>query len=82
MKITDTRIANTCHLFREVRVGTIFEWENNGCSEGFFMKIDDVVDKDEEFFNAINLYTGGLETFGPNNMVIEVNAELVVSYKE
>ena len=82
MKITDTRVPNTYHFFREVLVGTVFEWENNNCSEGFFMKIDDVIDRDEDCFNAINLYTGGLETFGTNDMVIEVNAELMISYKE
>ena len=81
MKIIDTRVPNTCHFFREISVGTVFEFENNNYSEGFFMKIDEVVDKDEDCVNAVNLYNGALETFCGSDMVIAVDAELRIAYK-
>ena len=76
MKITDTRIPNTTHFFREISTGTIFEFENNNCSEGFFMKIDGGIDN-----NAINLHTGKLRTFCGRDIVIAVDAELRIAYK-
>ena len=81
MKITDTRTANTHHFFREIHVGTVFEFENNDYSEGFFRKIDEVIDKNEDYFNAINLYNGSLETFSGSDMVIIVDAELLIAYR-
>lgn len=80
MKITDVRVP-CYHFFNEIPAGAIFEIVDKDYSNDFFMKIHDIMDKNDDCFNAINLHKSELETFCPMDKVIEVNAELVVSCK-
>ena len=58
-----------------VEIGAVFR---DGPPDDYFMKIEEIYDASENYFNAVSLATGELIVFMPDYRVKIVDAELVV----
>jgi hypothetical protein len=58
-----------------VEIGAVFR---DGPPDDYFMKIEEIYDASENYFNAVSLAAGELVVFMPDYRVKIVDAELVV----
>lgn len=64
--------------FSDITVGTVFREDIEGCS-AIYLKIKGVYDRDNIYYNAINLSTSELIAIFDTFKVIPLNAHLTVT---
>ena len=78
MRIVDERKQKT-NLFKEVQVGQVFYVEDEGIyGESPYMKITEITDTDDDYYNAVNLQVGSLTFLNDNEPVILCSAVLKI----
>lgn len=79
MKTVDKRKQNTI-VFANVPVGTAFIFlHTDEMGTAPYMRIQPVIDEDEDILNAVDLEDGYLVNVGDSVPVILCNAEIIIS---
>jgi hypothetical protein len=75
MKVTIVDNGKNKTRWDYVEIGAVFR---DGPPDDYFMKIEEIYDASENYFNAVSLATGELVVFMPDCFVKIVDAELLV----